>query len=146
MGISMIGIDYNKAPVDIRALFSFTRKGAAEAMIRLKKEEKVAGCIILSTCNRTELWISGNLSEEEFYIFLCKEKGLDPDQYARYFTWRSGEDAVKHLFLLTSGLKSQILAEDQIITQVKEALTMARDEYCTDGVLEVLFRIHSFSF
>ena len=141
MGISMIGIDYNKAPVDIRALFSFTRKGAAEAMIRLKKEEKVAGCIILSTCNRTELWISGNLSEEEFYIFLCKEKGLDPDQYARYFTWRSGEDAVKHLFLLTSGLKSQILAEDQIITQVKEALTMARDEYCTDGVLEVLFRM-----
>mgnify|MGYP002278915174 CR=1 FL=1 len=54
---------------------------------------------------------------------------------------RENEEAVRHLFYLTSGLKSQILAEDQIITQVKDALTLARDAYCTDNVLEVLFRM-----
>ena len=44
-------------------------------------------------------------------------------------------------FYLTSGLKSQILGEDQILTQVKEALSMSRDEFTTDSVLEVLFRM-----
>lgn len=54
---------------------------------------------------------------------------------------REEGEAIEHLFYLTSGLKSQILAEDQIITQVKDALSMARDVYCTDNVLEVLFRM-----
>ena len=58
-----------------------------------------------------------------------------------YFVERREEEAIEHLFYLTSGLKSQILAEDQIITQVKDALSMARDVYCTDNVLEVLFRM-----
>ena len=48
---------------------------------------------------------------------------------------------MEHLFYLTSGLKSQILAEDQIITQVKDALALSREAYCTDNVLEVLFRM-----
>ena len=53
---------------------------------------------------------------------------------------RKEEEAVDHLFHLTSGLKSMILAEDQIITQVKDALTLAREAFVTDNVLEVLFR------
>ena len=47
--ISMIGIDHSKAPVDIRALFSFTKKNAGEAMERVKEQEGVLGCVILST-------------------------------------------------------------------------------------------------
>ena len=54
---------------------------------------------------------------------------------------RTGKEAVEHLFYLASGLKSQILAEDQILTQVKDALALAREAYCTDNVLEVLFRM-----
>ena len=66
---------------------------------------------------------------------------MEKDEYQDYFMKRENEEAVRHLFYLTSGLKSQILAEDQIITQVKDALTLARDAYCTDNVLEVLFRM-----
>ena len=75
MSISMIGIDYNKANVDIRAMFSFTKKNATVAMERLKKIPGIQGCVILSTCNRMELWAStkadwdGTLLEE-----LCKIK------------------------------------------------------------------------
>ena len=54
MSISMIGIDYNKANVDIRAMFSFTKKNATAAMERLKKIPGIQGCVILSTCNRME--------------------------------------------------------------------------------------------
>lgn len=142
MSISMIGIDHSRASVDIRAKFSFTKKKAVESMSRLKEEQGILGCIILSTCNRMEIWVSTKEEEEiSLYDFLCKEKEVEKDAYQEYFIKRENEEAVRHLFYLTSGLKSQILAEDQIITQVKEALTLARDAYCTDNVLEVLFRM-----
>ena len=136
MGISMIGID------SIRAGFSFTKKNAAAAMERLKREQGVLGCIILSTCNRMEIWAS---AQEEWqgslYEFLCREKEKVPGEFREYFVQRTGKEAVEHLFYLASGLKSQILAEDQILTQVKDALALAREAYCTDNVLEVLFRM-----
>ncbi len=141
--ISMIGIDYNRASVDIRALFAFTKNGAAAAMTRLKEKENIQGCVILSTCNRMELWVSSDLEDfdpQNLYAFLCEEKQLNLSEYSDYFVSRKGREAIEHLFYMTSGLKSQILAEDQIITQVKNALDLARKEYCTDGILEVLFR------
>lgn len=141
MSISMIGIDYNKASVDIRAQFSFTKKNAVAAMERLKKEAGVMGCILLSTCNRMEIWAS--VREDwngSLYSFLCREKEKEEEAFRGYFTERTDTEAVRHLFYLTSGLKSQILAEDQIITQVKDAHVLAREAYCTDNVLEVLFR------
>ena len=54
---------------------------------------------------------------------------------------RKDQEAVEHLFYLTSGLKSQIIGEDQILTQVKDALNLARENFAADGVLEVLFRM-----
>ena len=142
MSISMVGIDYNKASVDIRAQFSFTKKNAAAAMEKLKEAPGILGCIILSTCNRMEIWASTQEEwESSLFDFLCEEKGKNPEEFRRYFVERKEEEAIEHLFYLTSGLKSQILAEDQIIAQVKDALSMARDVYCTDNVLEVLFRM-----
>lgn len=142
MSISMVGTDYNKASVDIRAQFSFTKKNAAAAMEKLKEAPGILGCIILSTCNRMEIWASTQEEwEGSLFDFLCEEKGKNPEEFRRYFVERKEEEAIEHLFYLTSGLKSQILAEDQIIAQVKDALSMARDVYCTDNVLEVLFRM-----
>lgn len=142
MSISMVGIDYNKASVDVRAQFSFTKKNAAAAMEKLKETPGILGCVILSTCNRMELWASTQEEwEGSLFEFLCEEKGKNPEEFRRYFVEREEGEAIEHLFYLTSGLKSQILAEDQIITQVKDALSMARDVYCTDNVLEVLFRM-----
>lgn len=142
MSISMIGIDYKKASVDVRAQFSFTKKNAAAALENLKKEPGILGCIILSTCNRMEIWAStGEDWKGSLYEFLCREKEKDPREFEKYFVKREEEEAVEHLFYLTSGLKSQILAEDQIITQVKDALAHSREAYCTDNVLEVLFRM-----
>ena len=58
MGISMIGIDHQKASLDTRALFSFTKKNAGEAMEEFREQPGILGCIILSTCNRMEIWAS----------------------------------------------------------------------------------------
>ena len=90
MSICMVGIDHNKANVDIRALFSFTKKNAAAAMQTWKKISGIHGCVVLSTCNRMELWAStqddweGDLLEElcdgkrwilpSMKSILCEEK------------------------------------------------------------------------
>lgn len=141
MDIHMAGIDHEKAGIPVREKFSFTRKQAGAAMEQLKQRETVSGCVILSTCNRTELWLSttGDFSENAAEI-LCGLKQLDTDEYAEFLDCRQGEDAVHHLLSLAAGLKSQVIGEDQILTQVGDALTLARDCYCTDQVLEVLFR------
>lgn len=77
MSISMIGIDHSMAPVDIRALFAFTRKNAGEAMEKLKEQPGIDGCIILSTCNRLEVWTSvDDGAELSLYKELCKLKTL----------------------------------------------------------------------
>ena len=142
MSISMIGIDHSMAPVDIRALFAFTKKNAGEAMEKIKEQPGIYGCIILSTCNRLEVWASVDEEAEiSLYEELCRLKNVHNDEYRKYFTKREGHDAVEHLFYLSSGLKSQILGEDQILTQVKDALGIAREHFTTDGALEVLFRM-----
>ena len=75
MSISMIGIDHSRASVDIRARFSFTKKNAVSAMGRLKEDKDILGCIILSTCNRMEIWASVQEDwEGSLLSFLCSEK------------------------------------------------------------------------
>ena len=142
MAIQMIGIDHSVAAIDIRTIFSFTQKKTVEALEIIKQEKGICGCVLLSTCNRMELWVS---TEEgcviALYELLCKIRAIHNDEYQKYFTERKQEDAVQHLFRLACGLESRILGEDQILTQVKGALVTAREHYAADNVLEVLFRM-----
>lgn len=139
LNIRMVGIDHNKASIEYRERFSFTKAGAVEAMRILKERYPIDGCVILSTCNRTELWISAgsNLSP---YRMLCTLKEIDAGQYRDLFIEREGVKAASHLLELACGLDSRIFGEDQIISQVREAIILARKHHCTDMVLEKLFQ------
>ena len=84
MSISMIGIDHSMAPVDIRALFAFTKKNAGEAMEKIKEQPGIYGCIILSTCNRLEVWASVDEEAEiSLYEELCRLKNVHNDEYRK---------------------------------------------------------------
>ncbi|MCI8549825.1 MAG: glutamyl-tRNA reductase [Lachnospiraceae bacterium] len=143
MKIKMAGIDYQKAPVQVRERFSMTASMVERALRESRQTEGVTGCVIISTCNRTEYWISG---EEDAFegldavALLCKEKELEVSDYTEYFTKREGREAVHYLMELSCGLKSQIFGDDQIITQVKRAVDAAREQGALDSVLETLFR------
>ena len=139
MHIKMVGIDHNKASIEYRELFSFTKAGAIDAMQRIGAKPSIEGCLILSTCNRTELWISTSNGESPYQL-LCEVKGIDEGRLKDYFVERESEDAVSHLLELACGLDSKIFGEDQIISQVREALILARKNYCTDMVLEKVFQ------
>lgn len=138
----MVGVDHYKASIEYREQFALTKNSSIKAMVNMQELEGVEGCVILSTCNRTEVWISYNDSfNQKLGECLCHLKHLDYNTYKQFLTERSGEEAVKHLFSLSCGIKSRVFGEDQIITQVKDALALSHDNYCTDNVLEVLFRM-----
>lgn len=141
MSIQMIGIDHSVAKIDIRMMFSFTKKAMAEAYQQLKQQTGIRGSVILSTCNRMELWMS---TDDDFLCdpveLLCSIRQLPSEEYRPYFSVRTEREAIDHLFCLASGLESRILGEDQIITQVGEALSFSREHYATDHILETLFR------
>lgn len=142
MKIQMIGIDHNTAGIDIRTVFSFTKIRMAEALELICQEKGIAGCVILSTCNRMELWISAeDTFDTPLFDLICRVKGVSQKELEPYFHFREGQMAVDHLFRLAGGLESRILGEDQILSQVKHALSFAREHYATDHVLETLFRM-----
>lgn len=130
------------AQINVRQCFAFTKSAMTLAMEKIKEDKRIKGCVILSTCNRMELWV--NLSEGvelDLCAYICNLKELDAGQYKKFLKVREGEEAIRHLFFLSAGMKSQIVGEDQILTQVKEAAAFAREQECMDHVLEVLFRM-----
>lgn len=139
MNIQMTGIDHTTAPVEVRERFSFTTAAQARLMEKLSEQEGILGIVLLSTCNRTEIWVhsKANLSNT-LEQALCDAAGTELE--SRLFVSRQGIDAVAYLFHMASGMQSRIFGEDQILTQVKEALDRARAAQCCDSVLEVLFR------
>ncbi len=143
MKIKMAGIDYRRAPVQVRELFSMTASAVERALLRSKEHAEVTGCVIISTCNRTEYWISGEseaFQQENPARLLCQEKEQDFSAYKEYFIIREGMEAVHYLMELSCGLQSQIFGDDQIISQVKHAVDTAREQEALDPVLETLFR------
>lgn len=142
MAIWMAGIDHNRASLDVRSVFSFSKREMKNIYAFFKEQQEIEGCILVSTCNRMEIWLS---VEEQMEVspvkLLCNYLNVDVEEYQSYFIVRRQRDAIDHLFRVASGLESKIIGEDQIITQVGDALAMARSCYATDHTLEVLFRL-----
>lgn len=142
MAIWMTGVDHTKAELDVRSVFSFTQKRMALAYEMFLNRDEIDGCVMISTCNRMELWLSVKENADfSPVLLLCDFIGADAEQYSDYFAEREGTEAVDHLFRLAAGLESRIVGEDQILTQVGDALAYARSCYATDNTLEVLFRL-----
>ncbi len=141
MAVWMIGVDHTRADIDVRGVFSFTKKKITEAYEHFREFREISGSVILSTCNRMEWWLS--VSEDASFSpakELCEFLQLDEKAYAPFLVQRRGEEAVDHFFRLAAGLESKIVGEDQIITQVGDALQLSRAAYAADHTLEVLFR------
>lgn len=142
MRIQMLGIDHSVASLEEREKFSFTKTRLREAVQEIAQLPGVSGCVMLSTCNRMEVYLSaGEAQTEDVYRCLCARKGQDPEQHRAMFVRRSGREAVQHLYALAAGMESRIVGEDQILMQVKQALSEAREAEVTDKVMEVLFRM-----
>jgi glutamyl-tRNA reductase len=141
--IGVIGLNYKSAPVEIREKISFTEEQILQFIKFLKQIESLAGVVVLSTCNRTEIYfhLKAKSSQKGFdfiYNSLLDFKSLD-DSVRNHLYFLDGLDMVKHLFRVAAGLNSMVLGEDQIIGQVKNAFLISDHEHCAGPVLTRLF-------
>ena len=141
MKLMMTGIDYKRSKLNVREKFAVTKRTAGEILAGFKAGG-AGGCVVISTCNRTELYASmpdGRafpLSEA-----LCAALGRDFSEYGPCLTEREGGRAMGHLCRVASGLDSQIIGDGQIITQVREALEFSRGQNCADSYMETMFNM-----
>lgn len=134
----MAGIDWENANMDKREAFSFTGSQVEHLCQTIVQSSGAEGCVLLSTCNRTELYLSGaeDLQPDALLCQAAQVQGAE-----QLFTVRRGRDAERHLMRVSCGLCSQILGEDQIVSQVKRAYAIAHDAQTTDAALSQLFRL-----
>ncbi|MGI6286221.1 glutamyl-tRNA reductase [Neomoorella humiferrea] len=143
MFIVAVGLNHRTAPVEIREQLAFTRYSLPEALRQLKNTTGVEGCVILSTCNRTEIYIA--CRQEDAGIrqgknFLAKYCRQDDRELENYLYTLNTRHSVRHLFRVAGGLDSMILGEDQVLSQVAEAYEMARTTGTTNGILNTLWQ------
>ena len=139
MAVMLSGLEHSLAPIALREALSFTNARTADLDRAIAALPGVEGCVILSTCNRTELYLSGREGLDPGRI-LCAAAGVDHRDFAGAMFTCSGETAVRHLTEVAAGLRSRVWGEDQIVSQVKRAIALARESGTADSVLETLFR------
>lgn len=130
-------ITYQNAPSYVREKFSFSKKHRNELIKQICSETGVTGCVILTTCNRTEIFASADRGESiEGIILLLKDICSDVENYLEVST---GTEVIRHIFRVVSGLESLIIGEDQILAQVKNNYFECRDECSTNSLLDIIF-------
>ncbi|MDI3529898.1 MAG: glutamyl-tRNA reductase [Thermoanaerobacter sp.] len=134
--IKMVGVDKD-TPLELREKVSF--KDIGEALIKLK-ELGLEEVVILSTCHRSEIYFySQKISTDEVKDFFINYFGLKED-FIKYLRQIYGLDAVEHIFRVACGLESMVVGEDQILSQVKEAIDTAQTFNSSGKILFKLFR------
>ena len=139
----LIGISYKSAELVIRERFSFSKDEIADIAENCLKSGYIKGMIILSTCNRSEIYYNcpkEKTKEAANTILneLAERKNYD-SSLSSHFYFKENSEMVEHLFKVVSGIDSMILGEDQIIGQVKEAFSYAEEIKSTDKILRRLF-------
>ena len=141
MHINVFGLNHNTAPVDIREKF-YCSDNDIPVILRKLKEWGLQESVVISTCNRTEIYFCSDDSEEsvkKIEFFLIEYFGVSLEWLKNYTYWFWDEEAYRHLFLVASGLDSMVIGEPQILGQVKDAYRAATFHNTTGFFLDKTF-------
>jgi len=139
MSFKILGINHKTAPVALREKVAFSEDRLVAALQLLRQEMGVAEAVILSTCNRTEVYWSGSVSGEELSKWLELHHGDNLDLAPSLYVHQESR-AVEHAFSVASGLDSMVLGEVQILGQLKDAYRVAQESGSTGPILNKLFQ------
>lgn len=143
MHILVTSLNYKLASVDIRENFTFQKDELELAIETLKKTKSILECVIVSTCNRTEIYaVVDQLHTSKYYVktFLANWFQIKPELFADYLTYYDDHLAVDHLFRVTCGLDSMIVGETQILGQVRDSFFLAAKLNATGTIFNQLFK------
>ncbi|PPC72613.1 glutamyl-tRNA reductase [Pantoea sp. ICBG 985] len=143
MTLLALGINHKTAPVALRERVSFTPDTLDQALNSLLSQPMVQSGVVLSTCNRTELYLSVEQQtdlQEQLVRWLCEYHDLREEDVRNSLYWHQDNAAVSHLMRVASGLDSLVLGEPQILGQVKKAHADSSRDHALSSELERMFQ------
>lgn len=141
MTLIAFGINHKTAPVELREKVAFSDDTLVDALASLRRSTGAEESVIISTCNRTEIYAQAeDLQLYQIEAWLADFHGLEKNSLRQNSYNHSQQDAVQHIMRVASGLDSLILGEPQILGQVKQAYTSAKDSGSVNGSFERLFQ------
>jgi glutamyl-tRNA reductase len=150
MKLQMIGCSHHHSSLAVRERLAFTPEESAQALVQLRERFPLVETVLLSTCNRTEIYTAageGSVapSHEEIAQFVADFHRLPIYEIFDDLFARTGEDAVRHLFTVAASLDSMVVGEPQILAQVKQAYEMAKQRESagplTHGIFQTAARV-----
>ena len=142
VNLILVGVNHKTTPVEIREKLAFTKGKIEDSVDRLINYSEIIEHTILSTCNRVEIYARANNQDSGIDFikrFICDFHDLSLVELEDHFYSYTNEDAVEHLFRVSSSLDSMVLGEAQILGQVKDAYSLARNLSSTGLILNQLF-------
>ena len=143
MYVLVVGLNYRTSPVEIRERFTFQEHELPEALMQLKQMKSVLECVLVSTCNRTEIYtVVDQLHTGEHFVkrFLAEWFHLPKEEFHPYLYIKQDQDATEHLIRVVSGLDSMIVGETQILGQMRDAFFVAQKQGSTGTLFNHLFK------
>lgn len=143
MHVVALSLNYRNASVEDREKVTFEETEQKEALHSLREQKSILESVLLSTCNRTELYVvSDQVHTGTYYTqkFLADYFDLDIEQIKEITEVRVGNDAIEHLYRVTAGLDSIVLGETQVLGQIRDAFFTAQEEHTTGKIFNRLFR------
>jgi glutamyl-tRNA reductase len=144
MTLVVTGLSHHSSPVKLRERMAFPEDAIPAALNQLKRTFPDAGAVILSTCNRVELYLNAPAASDTLHQalrrFLSEWHRVPQDAFACHLYNHDERDAVGHLFRVASSLDSLVVGEGQILGQVHDAYLLSQTEGATDKILSGLFQ------
>jgi glutamyl-tRNA reductase len=139
MGFNVLGLNHKTAPIAVREKVAFHEERLDAALRALRAESGVAEAVIVSTCNRTEVYWAGSASGNDLAQWLARHHGSNLDLGSSLYVHQDRE-AIVHAFSVASGLDSMVIGEAQILGQIKDAYRAAHEAGATGPALNRLFQ------
>jgi glutamyl-tRNA reductase len=143
MHILVVGFNHKTAPVSLRERMAFSENEWGKAVTTLRHTKSILESVIVSTCNRMELYvICDQLHTGEYYAktFLEEWFSVPKSEFVDHLYIKQNDEAVRHLFTVVCGLDSMVIGETQILGQVRDAFLKAQEQQTTGTMFNTLFR------
>ncbi|HTW93351.1 MAG TPA: glutamyl-tRNA reductase [Tepidisphaeraceae bacterium] len=137
--LSLLGLNHTTAPLEVRERLAFDAEGS-RAAIEAFRGKFNCEVVLLSTCNRVELYCGGSPTALEMIQFLADNRGIPAEDFAGMTYQKNGRAVVEHLFSVAASLDSMVLGETQILGQVRQAYDAAHALAATGPLLNPLFQ------
>ncbi len=145
MKLQMVGCSHHNSSLQVRERLAFNSDQARQALAKLHERFPESEAVLLSTCNRVELYVAAQRAEfcpshHDVVTFLAEFHGLDAAEVFDELFERTGEDAIRHLFTVAASLDSMVVGEVQILAQVKQAYELATAGDCIGPLTHSAFQ------